>query len=232
MTRRSTTATAMALTACLSVLSAGVHAAVIPLASYNSAGGSFTGEVAVTANGSNASFVFRNTTSGGSSSLASIWFETGFASIFTGLDATLTQTGVNFSFDVTPLGPGNNAPPPAPNAIPSTPWTSNFAKLDKIGAAANGINPGEALTVVFGYSGTESALVGDLLNGFGDRRIALHLISAGNGECGVSATTGQSVDSCSIGVSAVPLPAAVWLLLSAILGLGGVARRVAKPTAC
>ena len=130
---------------------------------------------------------------------------------------------------MTPLGPGNGAPPPAPNAIPDTPWTSNFAKLDKNGAAANGINPGESLLVVFGYSGTEAALVDDLLNGFGDRRIALHLISASSGECGLGAETSQSATSCSIGVSAVPLPPAAWLLLSAILGLGVVVRRRAAP---
>jgi hypothetical protein len=222
MTNRPFSVMALALAACLAAIPFAARAAIIPLESYNTVGGSFTGEVEVTSDGSAATFVFRNTTAGGTSSLASIWFETGFGGIFTGTDATLTQTGVNFALDVTPLGPGNSNPPPAPNDIPSVSWTSNFAKLDRIGAAANGISPGEALMVVFGYSGTEAALVADLLNGFGDRRIALHLISAANGECGPSAT------SCSIGVSAVPLPPAVWLFLSAVLGLGAVVRRRPK----
>ena len=231
MTSRPFAALAIAVTACLSIYAGAAQATVIPLAAYNTVGGTFTGEVDVTADGSHASFLFRNTTAGGSSSLASIWFEAGFAGILTGTDGTLTQAGVSFSRDVAPLGPDNGAPPPAPNAIPDTPWTSNFAKLDKIGAAANGINPGESLLVVFGYSGTEAALVGDLLNGFGNRRIALHLISATAGECGLSAETQQSARSCSIGVSAVPLPPALWLLLSAILGLGAVIRRRAAPSA-
>lgn len=225
MTRRPIAAIAFALAASLAALSQGALAAIVPLASYNTVGGSFAGEVEVTADGSNATFVFRNTTAGGDSSLASIWFEAGFGSILTGADGSLVQTGVDFAVDVAPLGPGNGNPPPAPNDIPSTSWTSNFAKLDRNGAAANGINPGEALSVVFGYSGTESDLAGDLLNGFGDRRIALHLISAENGECGPAAT------SCSIGVSQVPLPPAVWLFLSAILGLGAVIRRRPKPAA-
>lgn len=231
MTSRPFAALAIALTTCLFAWSHGAQATVIPLASYNTVGGTFTGDVNVTTDGSHASFLFRNTTSGGMSSLASIWFEAGLGGILTGADATLVQPGVNFSLDVAPLGPGNGAPPPAPNAIPDTPWTSNFARLTKNGAAANGINPGESLLVVFSYAGTEAALVGDLLDGFGNRRIALHLIAAKNGECGVSSESGQSVNSCSIGVSPVPLPPAVWLFLSAILGLGTVVRRRARPAA-
>jgi hypothetical protein len=225
MTSRPFAATALTLALCLTVLSTGAQAAVVPLASYNTVGGAFTGEVDVTANGSSATFVFRNTTAGGDSSLASIWFESGFAGIFSGADATLVQTGVNFNLDVPPLSGGNNNPPPAPNDIPNVSWTSNFAKLDRNGAAANGINPGEELSVAFAYSGTEAGLVGDLLNGNGSRRIALHLISAGNGECGPNDT------SCSIGVSAVPLPPALWLFLTAVFGLGAVARRRIKPAA-
>ena len=224
MNGRTFTAVAVALFAGLAVLPLGARAAIIPLASYNTVGGTFTGEVEVTADGSSASFTFRNTTVGGTSSLASIWFEAGFADIFTGTDANLVQTGVNFDLDVAPLLAGNTNPPPAPNDIPSVPWTSNFAQLDRNGAASNGINPGEALLVVFGYSGNEAALVGDLLDRFGDRRIALHLISAVNGECGPNAT------SCSIGVSPVPLPPAVWLFLSAVLGLGALVRRRTKPS--
>ena len=91
MTSRPIAAIAIALTACLSIFSHEAQATVIPLASYNSVGGTFTGEVDVTADGSHASFVFRNTTAGGSSSLASIWFESGFGGIFTGSDGTLTR---------------------------------------------------------------------------------------------------------------------------------------------
>lgn len=229
MTGRPFAALAIALTACLATFGDGAKAAVIPLAPYNTVGGSFTGEVEVTAGGGNATFVFRNTTAGGSSSLAAIWFEAGFGGILTGADGSLVQTGVNFSLDVTPLGPGNSASPPAPNDIPNIPWTSNFAKLDRSGGEANGIDPGEALSVVFGYSGTESALVGDLLNGFGNRRIALHLISAGDGECGTGGN-GQTATSCSVGVSAVPLPPAIWLMLSAIGGLVAIVRRRPRAT--
>ena len=222
MQSRPFAAIALAFAACL-VVPLAARAAIIPLESYNTVGGSFTGEVEVTADGSNASFVFRNTTAGGSSSLASIWFEAGLGGILTGTDTTLSQTGVNFALDVPPLGPGSSNPPPAPNDIPSVPWTSNFAKLDRIGGEVNGIDPGESLLVVFGYSGTEAGLVSDLLNGFGDSRIALHLISAENGECGPNAT------SCSIGVSPVPLPPALWLFLSAVLGLGAMVRRRSRP---
>lgn len=225
MTSRPFSAIVFALATCLAGAPLAANAAIIPLESYNTIGGTFSGEVEVTADGSSATFAFRNTTAGGTSSLASIWFEAGFASIFTGADANIAQTGVSFALDVPPLGPGNSNPPPAPNDIPSVSWTSNFAKLDRIGAAANGINPGESLLVAFGYSGTEAALVSDLLNGAGDRRIALHLISAANGECGPNAT------SCSIGVSAVPLPPALWLFLSAVLGLGALTRRRTKAAA-
>lgn len=229
MTSRPFSAIALALTACLSVFPLAARAAVIPLESYNTVGGTFTGEVEVTADGSVATFVFRNTTAGGSSSLASIWFEAGLGSILTGADTLIAQTGVSFDLDVTPLDPGNSNPPPAPNDIPSASWTSNFAMLERNGAAANGISPGEALLVAFGYSGTEAALVADLLNGLGDRRIALHLISAGNGECGTGG--GQAAASCSIGVSAVPLPPAIWLFLSAVLGLVSLTRRRSKAPA-
>lgn len=227
MTSRPFSAIALALTVCLSVFPLAARAAVIPLESYNTVGGTFTGEVEVTADGSVATFVFRNTTAGGSSSLASIWFEAGLSSLLSGADSNIFQTGVDFELDVPPLSPANN--PPAPNDIPSSPWTSTFAKLVRNGGEANGIDPGEALLVAFGYSGTEAALVGDLLNGLGNRRIALHLISANNGECGTGG--GQAATSCSIGVSAVPLPPAIWLFLSAVLGLVSFTRRRTKAPA-
>ena len=74
----------------------------------------------------------------------------------------------------------------------------------------NGLNSGELLEIEWIFTGDFDMFLSDITNG--DSRFAAHIH-----DCSGS-------NSCSA-VSAVPVPAAVWLFGSGLLGLAGLARR-------
>ena len=84
----------------------------------------------------------------------------------------------------------------------------------KIDAASpspfNGLNSGELLEIEWSFTGDFDLFLSDITNG--DSRITAHIH-----DC-------YGSNSCSA-VSAVPVPAAVWLFGSGLLGLVGIARR-------
>ena len=75
------------------------------------------------------------------------------------------------------------------------------------------------LDVVFSLSGTFADLISALNTG--ELRLGLHVRSIDFGVTGPTGSTGSSESY----VSTVPLPAAVWMLGSALIGLIGFSRR-------
>ena len=160
----------------------------------------------VETDGSLATFQFFNesTDAAAESALARIYFERGLADVGLSGGAVSSEDGVSFSTRYP--GPSN---PPAGSAIN---WAGNFFA---VGAAAspsrNGLRVGDTLTITFDYTGSTSDLVAALIDMDGNARIAGHILDCNYG------------NSCA-GVSVVPVPAALPLMLGALATLG-VARR-------
>jgi hypothetical protein len=150
-------------------------------------------------------FLFNNTGTE-SASIEGVYFDDG---TLLGIASINNGPGVQFSQGATPAElPGAN------QAEPSFVTTQNFLADSDAPVSPNGVNPGESLGIVFdlqsgtGYSDVISQLT------TGELRIGLHVIAFDSG------------GSESFVNNAVPLPAAAWLLLSAIFGLGAFTRRV------
>jgi len=146
------------------------------------------------------------------SSITDVYFDDGSLLGIAGLidadDGTGGDPGVNFSQGASPgnLPAGNNASPPFQA-------TAGFLADSNPAVQPNGVNPGEWLGIIFDLqSGMTFA---DVLTelGNGDLRIGIHVqgFASGGSESFVN--------------SPVPVPAAVWLFGSGLLGLAGVARR-------
>lgn len=114
--------------------------------------------------------------------------------------------GVDFDLGASP---GNL--PGANNASPAFQTTAGFLTDSNPPVSHKGVNPGESLGVIFDllpgvtYADTIAALGTDL-------RIGIHVIAFDSG-------------GSESFVSVIPVPAAVWLFASGLLGLVGVARR-------
>lgn len=191
----------------LSALSLPAHAFSVQLAAYNALADDLNLSVDVTLDDGIATFEFHNDSTGASagSSLARIYFESGLADI--GLSGGTVIGGTGTAFAASYPGP---AAPPAGNTVD---WQGQLAAF---GAGSpppvNGINAGESLIIEFAYSGTLQALSNALTDENGNARIAVHVLDCVNG------------DSCAA-YTVVPIPAALPLLVSGLLGLAGLARR-------
>jgi len=183
-------------------------ATVIPLAIYNvGAGGDateFTGTLTLSVTSTEAIFTFANTSSiTDEVRIGEIYFESGLDTYLTG-PGTPTDVAsplVDYNTGATP------ADPPANALMPGGVWTSTFASFQPGTPTPNdrAVNPGESLTITFGLDSpnniAEAALAAFLLEK--PNRIALH----------INACTANGT-SCE--ASAVPVPAAAWLLGSAL----------------
>jgi hypothetical protein len=133
--------------------------------------------------------------------------------LFTPLPLIRTEQGVSFvagSASPPNLPGGNNATPPF--------QVTDFLLADATGRNSNAIQIGDLLVLGLVYSqGSDFA---DLQNALqrGEFRIGLH----------VRALEGGESDSFVSTAAPIPLPAAGWLLLTAVGGLGFAARRRRK----
>jgi len=148
-------------------------------------------------------FTFTNTGSE-FSSIADVYFDDGTLLGIATIDNS--DPGVSFSQDA---NPGNL---PGGNLVGFT-TTAGFLADSDAPVQPNGVNPGESLGITFNlinnltYADTIIALQSGT-----DLRIGIHVQGFGDG-------------GSESFVNTVPVPAAVWLFGSGLLGLVGIARR-------
>lgn len=145
------------------------------------------------------------------SSIADVYFDDGSLLGIAGLidadDGTGGDPGVDFS---ELASPGNL--PGANNATPPFVTTAGFSADSDPPVQPNGVNPGETLGILFNLQGgqTFNDVIAQL--GTGELRIGIHV-------------QGYASGGSESFVNFVPVPAAVWLFGSGLLGLIGIARR-------
>ena len=156
-------------------------------------------------------FSFYNT-GGDASSITGVYFDDGsllgVSSLIDADDGVGGDPGVDFSLGAEPMDlPGGNT------ATPPFQTTIGFLADSDPPVEPNGVNPGEWLGIVFDLQGSQSFgdLVADLTDG--SLRVGLQVqgFYYGGSESFIN--------------NPVPVPAAIWLFGSGLLGLIGVMRR-------
>lgn len=194
------------------------NAAMLPLTVYNDNGTptDFTAEVDMTCYVGGCDMTFTNTSDpsgiAGDSAIHQIYLEEGFATYFASSPITLTQTaGVNFV-----QGTVNNGT--KPQALSDWSGTWEYGYFERDGKKDDGINPlassGDSLTISLAFlnGGFDATLLAEkILDVLMDMMVAVHV-----NECAPD-------ESCN--AYATPIPGAVWLLGSALLGLFGFSVR-------
>lgn len=171
-------------------------------------------ELSIDVSGGVAAFTFANKTlvpsTADTSSIFNVYFESGLASLLGAVSGPANGSGSGVTFVG---GIGSTVSPNHPPGVGD--WTGNYAAWGKDGGPHSaGVNPGEEWTIMFALdSGATTAadIANAILNADGHLRVFLHVADCFDSE------------SCTVG--AVPVPAALPLMASALLGLGIVARR-------
>lgn len=228
--------TAIAVGAFMLMASVAAGAITIPLQSYGTSvpadGNAWTLNVSLggTLVDPLANFTFikvASNSTGGVFGLNQILFEVGLGSILTGPPTFSFSSGVSFFVS----GSTQGALPREPALVPSNPWgddnydlddrDDNFARIlvtgNEFDFSLKALN--DAVTIRYGYSGTLDNLLLALLDFDGNSRIAVRVegpeTACASGSCGLAAAP----------LAPIPLPAAAWLFVSALLGLAASARR-------
>jgi hypothetical protein len=117
------------------------------------------------------------------------------------------------------------APSNPPGINPS--WNENYYAFDEQGGSTNkGVEDGQSWSAIFDVAGSAAfvdavGLAALLGNDQVNSRIAIHVGSCDGGESCV-------VDTWTPGTSPVPVPAAIWLFGTALIGLVGFGKRKSK----
>ncbi len=164
-------------------------------------------------NGGSVSFTFTNT-SQDESALTSLYWDFGASSsMFT------DPTSWAESSDVDYTGNGDSFLAASPGNLPGGQNVSFLADFgmnpDKAGGSIhNGIGSGESLTVTFALNNSvDYSWLIDAMNN-GDIRVGAHIQGLGD-----------NAELSASGMTATPIPGAVWLLGSGLMGMIGLRRR-------
>lgn len=136
--------------------------------------------------------------------IGSFYIESGDA--LSGVDASSVHIGNGTGVDFKVVNGNWNGPG-------GTSWATSFLEITKNGAASNGIDSGESLTLTFDHDGSFS--LSSFIDAVNDQsiRFAIHYQAW---------TGGQSEKLLSTTVVVVPLPPAAWAGLAILAGLGGL----------
>lgn len=172
-------------------------------------------EVAVSnPSGDQVQFLLTNALGGLASSIANVYWQSNLLNY----SAPVITNSVGVSFAT------GGAPPNLPSGNTLSPsFTTDFRVSADSPAPSNGINPGEQLAVTLALASnvTFQQFIDSLNNPVnGDSRIGLHVISIG--------TAGDSESLVLVPHTVIPVPGALPLMLSGLLGLTLLARRRSK----
>lgn len=209
------TASGLSLGLGLVIAASAANAAILPLTVYNDNGTptDFAAEVEMTCYVGGCDMTFTNTsdTSGvaGDSAIDKIYFEDGFANYFSTASITGDTGTVNFV-------EGTVTPGTKPQALSgwSGTWSEGYFVRD--GNKDDGIN-------ALGYDGADDSLTISLafLNGGFDATALAQKILNIIEDMMVAIHVNECAPDTSCNAYATPIPAAIWLLGSALLGLFG-----------
>ena len=197
------------------LFSLALQAATLQLSVFENNAGAFSGTVDIALIDANTVVTtFNNTSMLDGPVIESLHFESGVADWLSNPVWTNTDAPGNNKDDIVfKLAPKFSGAPGGQNidwAVSHKSGATSY-KLDASSPSPfNGLNSGELLQIEWDFTGNFDMFIVDINDG--NSRFAVHVH-----DCFGS-------NSCSA-VSAVPLPAAVWLFGSGMLGLVGVARR-------
>ena len=219
------------------------EAAIVDLFSYGTGvapeGHQWQLELSVDEAADTATFTFSKIRGGGGYGLTDIYFEEGLGDLLTTTATSPTLTTVTAGNQAQlAFTSVSSTEPDEPDLVPglSNPWgdgiglTNSLARFTFTGDFDNSLdratdqNRTELVKITWEYAGTESTLLSALLDGAGSSRIAVRVSQQnGVGACGPGASCGLS------SVNPVPVPPALWLLGSSLVGLVTVSRRRQRP---
>jgi len=194
------------------------NAVTMPLTVYNDNGEAtdFTAELEITATAGGLHLTFTNTSAlDGNASLSAIdqvYLEAGFDDFFDTAAVAGTTGDVTFTQKTVTSGT-------KPQDSGTIGWTTTWAEgyFTRDGSKDDGINTGESLTLFLAFDGGQSLtplqLAIRILNDPDFSAVAIH----------ANACVDEPDTSCS--AYATPIPGAIWLLASALLGLVGFGAR-------
>jgi hypothetical protein len=203
------------------VLSAGIlgtskdaEAFTVPFAIHNGASNDFSATLDMTISNGTAVLKITNTSNptgaAGQSSIGAIWLEKGFADLFGG---GLINNGPGVSFN--PHGSGPQ--PPGYLSGADNPWNGSWTSISADSPALKkGINPGETLILTLFFKAGNTSL--------SDEQLA-RMISDSHGNMRIGGQVLACDGDASCSITAAPIPGAIWLFASSLLGLLAVGYR-------
>jgi len=206
----------LALAFGMAIAAPAANAITLPLTVYNDNGVAtdFTAELSITSTTGGLLLTFSNTSTGNAleSAIDQIYLEAGFDDIFN--TAVVDGTTGTVTFSQKTVNSGTK-----PQDSGTIGWTTTWAEgyFTRDGSKDDGINTGESLTLFLAFDGGQSLtplqLAIRILNDPDFSAVAIH----------ANACVDEPDTSCS--AYATPIPGAIWLLASALLGLVGFGAR-------
>ena len=203
------------------VLSAGIlgtskdaEAFTVPFTIFNGASNDFSATLDMTISNGTAVLKITNTSNpsgaAGESSIGAIWLEKDFAD-WSGGGLINNGPGVGFNPH------GSSPQPPEHQSGAGNPWKDTWTSISANSPGLkNGINPGETLTLTLFFKAGNTSV--------SDEQLA-RMISDSHGNMRIGGQVLACDGDASCSITAAPIPGAIWLFASSLLGLLAVGYR-------